>query len=72
LALVDILVEVFDNRNGGADLHVDVVVEEKGQIRVVGHHPAIVKGKPTPTAEAVKQQLLRERCHRSINTSMVT
>ncbi len=28
VALVDVLVEVFDNRDGGADLHVDVVVEE--------------------------------------------
>jgi len=54
VALVDVLVEVFDNRNGGADLHVDVVVEEQGQVRVVGHHPTVVKGKPTPVASATK------------------
>ncbi len=54
VALVDVLVEVFDSRDGGADLHVDVAVEEQGQVRVVGHHPAVVKGKPTPAAAAVK------------------
>jgi hypothetical protein len=32
VALVDVLVEVFDNRDRGADLHVDVVVEEQGQV----------------------------------------
>jgi hypothetical protein len=52
VALVDVLIEVFDNRDGGADLHVDVAVEEQGQVRVVGHHPAIVKSKPTPAATA--------------------
>jgi hypothetical protein len=55
MALVDVLVEVFDNRNGGADLHVDVAVEEQGQVRVVGHYPAVVKGKPTPAATTAKQ-----------------
>jgi hypothetical protein len=55
VAFVDILVEVFDNHNGGADLHVDVAVEEQGHVRVVGHHPTIVKGKPTPTTIATKQ-----------------
>ncbi len=30
VALVDVLVEVFDSRDGGANLHVDVVVEEQG------------------------------------------
>ncbi len=69
-ALVDILVEVFDSRNGGADLHVDVAVEKQGQVWIVGHHPTVIKGKPTPTATAAKQQLLHERCHRSINASM--
>jgi len=67
VALVDILVEVFDNRDGGADLHVDAAIEEQGQVRVVGHHPTVVKGKPTPVATAAKHQLLRERCHRSIS-----
>ncbi len=71
VALVDVLVEVFDSRNGGADLHVDVAVEEQGQVRVVGHHPTVVKGKPTPAATIAKQQLIRERCHRSISASMV-
>jgi hypothetical protein len=70
VALVDVLVEVFDNRDGGADLHIDVAVEEQGQVRVVGHHPAVVKGKPTPAAAATKHQLLRERCHMSINANM--
>ncbi len=28
VALVDVLVEIFDSRNRGADLHVDVAVEE--------------------------------------------
>jgi hypothetical protein len=28
MALVDVLVEVFDSCDGGADLHVDVAVEE--------------------------------------------
>jgi hypothetical protein len=27
-----------------------VAVEEQGQVRVVRHHPTVVKGKPTPTA----------------------
>jgi len=54
VALVDVLVEVFDSRDGGADLHIDVAVEEQGQVRVVGHHPAVVKGKPTPATVAVK------------------
>jgi hypothetical protein len=49
-----------------------VVVEEQGQVRVVGHHPTVVKGKPTPVAAAAKEQLLRERCHKSISTSMAT
>jgi hypothetical protein len=70
VAFVDILVEVFDSRDGGADLHVDVAVEEQGQVRVVRHHPTIVKGKPTPVAATTKQQLLHERCHRSIKVSM--
>jgi hypothetical protein len=70
VALVNILVEVFDSCDGGADLHVDVAVEEQGQVRVIGHHPTVVKGKTTPAAVATKQQLLRERCHRSINVSM--
>jgi hypothetical protein len=30
VALVDVFVEVFDNRDRGADLHVDVAVEEQG------------------------------------------
>ncbi len=54
VALVDVLVEIFDNREGGANLHVDVAVEEQGQVRVVGHHPAVVKGKPTPAATTPK------------------
>ncbi len=70
MALVDVLVEVFDSRDGGANLHVDVAVEEQGQIRVVGHHPAVVKGKPTPAATTAKQQLLHEWCHRSMTPSM--
>jgi hypothetical protein len=70
VALVDILVEVFDSRDGGADLHVDVAVQEQGQVRVVRHHPTVVKGKPTLAVAAAKQQLLRERCHRSISASM--
>jgi hypothetical protein len=49
-----------------------VAVEEQGQVQVVGHHLAVVKGKPTPAATATKHQLLRERCHRSINASMAT
>jgi len=28
MALVDVFVEVFDNRDKGADLHIDVAVEE--------------------------------------------
>jgi hypothetical protein len=70
VALVDVLVQVFDRRNRGANLHVDVAIEEQGQVRVVGHHPTVVKGKPTPATIAAKQQLLRERCHRSISTNM--
>jgi len=54
VALVGILVEVFDSRDKGADLHVDVAVEEQGQVRVVGHHPVVVKGKPTPTTATAK------------------
>ncbi len=30
VALIDVLVEVFNSRDGGADLHVDVAVEEQG------------------------------------------
>jgi hypothetical protein len=30
VALVDVLVEVFDNHDRGADLHVDVAIEEQG------------------------------------------
>jgi hypothetical protein len=70
VALVHVLVEVFDSRDEGADLHVDVAVEEQGQVRVVRHHPTIVKGKPSPATVATKQQLLREQCHRSINASI--
>jgi hypothetical protein len=29
MALVDVLVKVFDKRDKGADLHVDVVVEKQ-------------------------------------------
>jgi hypothetical protein len=53
VALVDILVKVFDSRDRGADLHVDVPVEKQGHVRVVGHHPTVVKGKPTPGAAVV-------------------
>jgi len=60
VALVDVLVEVFDSHDGGADLHVDVAIEEQGQVQVVGHHPIVVKGKPTPAATTAKQQLLCE------------
>jgi len=70
MALVDVLVEVFDSCDKGANLHVDVAVEEQGQVRVVRHHLAVVKSKPTPAAAAAKQQLLHEQCHRSINASM--
>jgi hypothetical protein len=49
-----------------------VAVEEQGQVRVVGHHPLVAKGKPTPAATAAKQQLLREQCHMSISASMAT
>ncbi len=70
MALVDVLVEVFDSRDGGADLHVDVAIEKQGQVWVVGHHPAVVKGKPTHVATVAKHQLLREQCHRSINANM--
>ncbi len=70
VALVDVLVKVFDSRDRGADLDVDVAVEKQGQVRVVGHHPTVVKGKPTPAATVAKQQLLRERCQRSISASM--
>jgi hypothetical protein len=70
VALINVLVEVFDSRDGGADLHVDVAIEEQGHVRVVGHHPTVVKGKPTPVTIVAKQQLLRERCHRLINASM--
>jgi hypothetical protein len=55
VALVDVLVKVFDNRDGSVDLHVDVAVKKQGQVRVVGHHPAVVKGKPTLAATATKQ-----------------
>ncbi len=72
VALIDVLVEVFDSRDGGADLHVDVAVEEQGRVRVVGHHPTVVKGKPTPAAATAKHRLLRERCHKSISASMAT
>ncbi len=54
VALVDVLVEVFDSRDGGAYLHVNVAVEEQGQVWVVGHHPTVVKGKPTPVASVAK------------------
>jgi hypothetical protein len=47
-----------------------VAVEEQGQVWVVGHHPTIVKGKPTHAVGVAKQQLLHERCHMSINASM--
>jgi len=47
VAFVDVLVEVFDSRDGGADLHVDVAVEEQAKVWVVGHHLAVVEGKPT-------------------------
>jgi hypothetical protein len=70
VALIDVLVEVFDSCDGGADLHVDVTIEEQGQVRVVRHHPTVVKGKPTPATTAAKHQLLRERCHRSISANM--
>ncbi len=30
VALVDVLIKVFDSRDGGADLHVDVAIEEQG------------------------------------------
>jgi len=55
VALVDVLIEVFDSRDGGTNLHVDVAFEEQGQIWVVKHHPAIVKGKPTPAVATAKQ-----------------
>jgi hypothetical protein len=29
VALIDVLVEVFDNRDGGAALHVDVAIEKQ-------------------------------------------
>jgi hypothetical protein len=50
VAFVDVLVEVFDSRDGGVDLHVDVVVEEQGHVGVVRHHPTVIKGKPTLVA----------------------
>ncbi len=55
VALVDVLVEVFDSRDRGVDLHIDVAVEEQGQVRVVGHHLAVVKGKPTFATVAAKK-----------------
>jgi len=72
VALVDVFVEVFDNRDGGANLQVDMAVEEQGHVWVVGHHPEVVKGKPTHAVATAKQQLLSEWCHRSINASMAT
>ncbi len=54
VAFVNVLVEVFDNHDGVANLHVDVAVEEQGQVRVVRHHPSVVKGKPTPATTTAK------------------
>jgi hypothetical protein len=55
MALVDVLVKVFGSRDRGVDLHVDVAVEKQGQLRVVGHHPRVVKGKPTLATVVAKQ-----------------
>jgi hypothetical protein len=54
VALVNVFVEVFDSYDGSVDLHVDVAVEEQGQVWVRRHHPAVIKGKTTPAAIGAK------------------
>ena len=43
MSLEDVLVDVLDRLDGGAHFHIDVGVVLLGKVRVVRHHPAIVK-----------------------------
>ena len=42
MALVHILVHVLDGFDGGDNLHIDVAIVAAQQLRVMGHHIAVV------------------------------
>jgi hypothetical protein len=45
VTLVNILVTVFHNRDGDADLNIDVALVPHGQVGVVRDDPTVVKNK---------------------------
>jgi hypothetical protein len=45
VTLVNILIKVFHNRDGAADLNIDVALVPHGQVGVVWDDPTIVKNK---------------------------
>jgi hypothetical protein len=45
VTLVNILVKVFHNRDGVADLNIDVALVPHGQVGVVWYDPMVVKDK---------------------------
>jgi hypothetical protein len=49
VTLVNILVKVFHNRDGAADLNIDVALVPHGQVGVVQDDPTVVKNKTRAT-----------------------
>jgi hypothetical protein len=45
MTLVNILVKVFHNRDGAADLNIDVALVPHGQVGVVRDDPTVIKNK---------------------------
>jgi hypothetical protein len=45
MTLVNILVKVFHNRDGSADLNIDVALVPHGQVGVVRDDPTVIKNK---------------------------
>jgi hypothetical protein len=56
VTLVNILVKVFHNRDGAADLNIDVALIPHGQIGVVQDDPTVVKNKAQATRGRGQQQ----------------
>ncbi|XBI07648.1 hypothetical protein VPH35_135519 [Triticum aestivum] len=47
MALVNVLVKIFDGLYAGADLNVDVAIEHPQQVWVIRHNPSVVQHLPS-------------------------
>jgi hypothetical protein len=62
VTLVNILVKVFHNRDGAADLNIDVALIPHGQVGVVRDDPTVVKPLLMPEEAIYKEELYFQMC----------